>query len=487
MTTVAIIGAGPSGLTAAKAALECKLEPVVFEKANSVGGLWRPVNGAVWDSMRTNLSYHSCSFSDMPWAAPSHNFPLQSEVFDYLKRYAEQNKITPHIQFEAETTRVTRSREKWRVEWIQKGRFYTKDFDFLIVASGIFSKAYIPKIQGIESFLGPLLHTQQYKNPHNFKDKVVAVIGAGFSGTEIAAELSVSAKQTLHIARQAMWVLPRDLPVGNKTLPLDLVFYSRQSSAKTKNAPPEVKNEGIFNWFKNLTKQHEISPDLKVTSAPKDPSYVAISDTYVSQVKAGKIDLVRSRVREIIGNTLLFEDGRKAVVDALVFATGYECSVPFLDDDQLKILNYKPEDHLQPVLLHKTVFHPNLPNMAFVGMYRGPYFATMELQARLACHVFSKIVPTPTSQVMEQGIVAERQIREQHPRPQFPHGNYVEFADELAELAGVLPDLDKLKVSDPALYTKLWEGPTIAAHYRLNGHASNPNIALPLIDAVRIS
>lgn len=484
MTSVAIIGAGPSGITAAKAALECKLEPTVLEKAASVGGLWKPVSGAVWDSMRTNLSYHSCAFSDMPWQNPSHNFPHQSQVCDYLQRYAEQNKIMPHIQFEAEARKISRSGEKWKVEWVQKGQACSKEFDFLIVASGIFSSAYIPKIPGLATFAGQVLHSHDYKNPQMFKDKVVAVIGNSFSGTEIAAELSLVAKETLHVAKNAMWVLPRDLPAGNKTRPVDLVFYSRQAAAKTKGVAPETKNEGIYNWFKDLTKQHEIAPELAVTSSSKDPSFVAISDTYISQIKAKQIALIRSKVQEIVGNTLHFEDGRNKQVDAIVFATGYDCSLPFFDEATLKVLDFRAEDHLQPLLLHKTVFHPNLPNAAFVGMYRGPYFSTMELQGRLACHVFSKIVPTPTNEAMEAGVAAERQIRQQLPRPQFPHGNYVEFADELAQLAGVLPDLEKLKVSDPVLYTKLWTGPLIAAHYRLSGHASNPDIALQLIDAV---
>ncbi len=42
MLTVAIIGAGPAGLVSAKEAKAHGLNPTVFEKGSTVGGLWKP-------------------------------------------------------------------------------------------------------------------------------------------------------------------------------------------------------------------------------------------------------------------------------------------------------------------------------------------------------------------------------------------------------------------------------------------------------------
>lgn len=39
--TVAVIGAGPSGLTSIKSCLEEGLEPTCFESSEDIGGLWR--------------------------------------------------------------------------------------------------------------------------------------------------------------------------------------------------------------------------------------------------------------------------------------------------------------------------------------------------------------------------------------------------------------------------------------------------------------
>lgn len=62
-----IIGAGPSGLAAAKYAKEEKLNFIVFEKFPDIGGVWNPVDGLVWKRMHTNISRHCCRYTDFEW------------------------------------------------------------------------------------------------------------------------------------------------------------------------------------------------------------------------------------------------------------------------------------------------------------------------------------------------------------------------------------------------------------------------------------
>lgn len=49
---VAIIGAGPSGLTAIKACLEEGLVPTCFESGDDLGGLWRFKASKKWREKR---------------------------------------------------------------------------------------------------------------------------------------------------------------------------------------------------------------------------------------------------------------------------------------------------------------------------------------------------------------------------------------------------------------------------------------------------
>lgn len=173
MTTIAIIGSGPAGLVSAKTALECGLKPTVFEKGSTIGGLCRERSGAVWETMRTNLSHRSCMFSDFEWEETTEDFPNQKEVNGYLHKYAAAFQITPHLHLDSDVQSISPLGDRWSVEWIHEGQKTSGLFDFLIVASGIFSKAFIPSIPGIETFTGSILHANDYKTPESFKEKNV--------------------------------------------------------------------------------------------------------------------------------------------------------------------------------------------------------------------------------------------------------------------------------------------------------------------------
>lgn len=81
---VAVIGAGPSGLVAAKHLIEKGLHPTLFDKNTVLGGMWRPDGPTSWESLHTNLSRFSCCFSEHPWPESASMFPSKQEVFDYL-------------------------------------------------------------------------------------------------------------------------------------------------------------------------------------------------------------------------------------------------------------------------------------------------------------------------------------------------------------------------------------------------------------------
>jgi dimethylaniline monooxygenase (N-oxide forming) len=165
--------------------------------------------------------------------------------------------------------------------------------------------------------------------------------------------------------------------------------------------------------------------------------------------------------------------GSEIQADAVIWCTGYVPDLSYFPEEVLRRLEFDGSDTLQPLLLHRCTFPAGLEHLAFVGLYRGPYFGIMELQARWACAVFSEDREPPTSAAIRRGIEEEMRIRNMSPRPQFPHGDYVNLADLIAQELDIVPDLSP--ASD--LYDALWNGPLIPAHYRLKGAFNNPEFA----------
>eukprot|EP01133_Synstelium_polycarpum_P012997 gene12997-15288_t len=495
--TCAVIGAGVSGLVATKEASVCGMTPTVFEATTGYGGLWNQkteVSG-MWDSMRTNISRHSCVYSDHPWPKNAPTFPGQADVYAYLKSYAEANDLVKYIKFSAKITNASLNEDsRWQLTWTATtdNTIHTEIFDRLIVATGAYSTPYCPTLcPGIETFKGQLIHSRHYRNPKDFSGKRVAVIGGAYSGVEISCDLVGQADHILNTGHRFPWVVPRLLPLPPLT-PHDAYLYTRARSAKIRGVPAEQANPAKAAFFKQFSRQQDIQA-LSNTIPPSELPFIAISDHFVDHVANNRIEFRTDSLVNATANSLVFADGTERQIDTIIYSTGYRINLDFFDDNVKQRLSYDHTNQYMPMLLHKYVFPPAIENLAFVGVFRGSFFTLVELQARWASLVLGGQMPAPSTDAIQAGVAAQSTIR-QSPRMQYPYPDYVALADELAAEFGVLPDLELIKSSDPALYSLLWDQVLSPFSYRLIGRHSNPILAKdqllqikPQLDSVSIN
>lgn len=128
--------------------------------------------------------------------------------------------------------------------------------------------------------------------------------------------------------------------------------------------------------------------------------HASISDSYANAVRAGYVEPVCGYVHSGTGNTLHIAPSKpphsepsEAIehVDDVILCTGFTPALEYLEPTLRDTIGLDAtgagsstgarDDALQPLLLHRDVMHPDLPGLYFVGMYRGPYFAAVELQA----------------------------------------------------------------------------------------------------------
>ena len=104
---IAVIGAGPSGLAAAKHALEAGFDVAVFEASGALGGQWDTTaeHSGVWPGMRTNTSRTTTAFSDFPLGPGVATFPRAEQVQAYLHEYSEHFGVAQRVLTGARVTR----------------------------------------------------------------------------------------------------------------------------------------------------------------------------------------------------------------------------------------------------------------------------------------------------------------------------------------------------------------------------------------------
>jgi dimethylaniline monooxygenase (N-oxide forming) len=434
---VAVIGAGPSGLVAAKYALEAGFDVAVFEASDAVGGQWHTAaaHSGVWPGMHTNTSRAMTAFSDFPAPVEHPLHPAAEQIHAYLGSYADAFEVAGRIRLD---TRVADVRPGWTVD--------DEPFDAVIVASGRFRKPRLPRV--VDAFRGEVIHAFSYPGAEPFHDRATLVYGNGISGTEIASDLAPHTR-VVSAFRKPRYVLQKVVDGVSS----DWQWYTLFGALERRMLPaPEWgrrQRERILRVAGNPADfgSPEPSEDLLIAG-------LSLCQDYLSQIRDGSI-VCRPGIASIDGRNVTFSDGSTEAVEAIICATGYDLDIPYLSTTLWDVL--RPD----LALYHRT-FSPDLPGFAVVGQFfaQGPYFPLLELQARWIAAVWSGEVALPDARLMRDATL-----------PPPPVDAHNALALTLSEALGVAPEPHEW----PELCEALLFGPLLPPRYRLSGPGAMPD------------
>jgi dimethylaniline monooxygenase (N-oxide forming) len=455
---VAVVGAGPGGLVAARWLLSQGFEPTIFEQSPTLGGQWAGLDGhsGVWPAMYANSSRTVTAFSDVEYDTDQVYLPNRT-ILDYLHRYAETFGLTSRIRLSTRAELISRDGARWLV----RHAGIDEPFERVVVASGRFHTPAIPAVPGLETFSGSLraIPAYHYREGSTYRDKRVLVAGCAVSALEVAAELAqVGAAHVVVTQRRQRYVAPK-FAAG---VPSDHRLYTRYGVLASETLPPAE----IDRQLKEIVVEAAGSPEQYGAPAP-DPSLfaagVTLSQHYLPLVAEGRIT-VRPWMKSVAGAMVTFLDEHAEEFDAMVLGTGFKLWLPFLSDDVRAILDLDAE-HMD---LDRHTFHPDLPGLAFMGMWdqSGGYFVPLELQARWIAYTWGGTIPAVSESDQRLAINAYRAKRG---LPQKTRMNLVALT--FARAAGVEPRLDNW----PHLRRALLFGPLAPSCFRLEGPDALPD------------
>ncbi|KAF2731870.1 FAD/NAD(P)-binding domain-containing protein [Polyplosphaeria fusca] len=364
--TVAIIGAGPSGLVAAKYLRAEKAfdEVVIFEQRASSGGIWNytphhtnedlfhipqtnprglnqepawihKANGCngenkavsflspIYERLETNIPRGLMGFQDLDWPPECQLFPEHGVVLDYIKDYGKE--FQSLIRYETQVVNVEPADESpvgsWRVKTrdLRSNKTHQHVYDAVIVANGHFIVPNIPNIADIQEwnnrYPDTISHSKYFRTPEVYAQKKVVV-------------------------------------------PL---IWSSKSTSMLKPAPDPKKKE------------------------------VPPISRFIPETRS-----------------VQFEDGTvETDVDAIVFATGYFYSLPFLQDVRPELIT----DGSHVLHTYRHLFYSPRPTLSFLALnQRVIPFPICEAQSAVLGRVYSGRLSLPAYSDMnewEKSTVAE--------------------------------------------------------------------------------
>src|ERR1700747_2513591 len=133
--TVCVIGAGSSGIAAAKALHERGIPFDCFEKSDQVGGNWvfQNTNGmsSAYRSLHINTSRERMEYSDFPMPASYPDFPHHTQIAAYFDQYVDHFGFREKIVFQTGVEHAARGEDGvWTVR-LDSGE--TRRYEALLV------------------------------------------------------------------------------------------------------------------------------------------------------------------------------------------------------------------------------------------------------------------------------------------------------------------------------------------------------------------
>ncbi|XP_056379264.1 flavin-containing monooxygenase 5-like isoform X2 [Hyla sarda] len=408
-------------------------------------------------------------YSDYPIPEEYPNYMHNSKVLDYFHQYIKEFQLRKYIKFRTSVISVRKHPDfattgQWDVTTEHEGKQETQVFDAVLVCVGHHTapNLSLKSFPGIENFKGQYFHSRDYKEPQDFKNKRVLVVGIGNTGVDLAVELSAVAKQVFLSTRRGAWLLNR---VFDNGFPLDIVLFSRFHEFIAAHAPSLVNY--LLERKVNSRVDHEIfglKPKHRFLS-----QHPTISDDLPNRIISGKV-LMKTNIKRFFEKDVEFEDGTvEKDIDVVIFATGYKFFFPFFDDSVIKV-----EKNQAP--LYKMMFPPHLekPTVAFIGCIQpiGAIMPISEMQARWATRVFKGISHLPSMSDMKAEIMKRKQDIEKRYVESERHTiqvDYVAYMDQVAEEVGCKPNVLQFFLRDPKLAWEMLFGPCTPYQYRLSG------------------
>ncbi|SPO07543.1 related to monooxygenase [Cephalotrichum gorgonifer] len=463
--SVAVIGAGISGVATAAHLLLAGLDVTVFERSGNIGGVWvfdarTPLTppfphvappaadsqyvstpdgltaeqasvyhaspGPAYEGLTNNIGTAVMRSTLLDWPEGTGKVITADQVKDYIQELAQKYGVVDRVRLWTRVEGI--SKPPGEAQWTVRTRKFIRDgedafhlesqtssFDAVVVASGHYDVPRVPDIPGLsewkERYPGRVAHSKAYRSPEAFRDSTVLIIGAGVSSYDIANQIHEVGGKSYQVSRDP----------------------TRVNTAR---------QEGLAESCERVP---------AVTKLVLDPASNPDEQTLLEDTAP-------------IPGKVVLEDGRELIgIHHVVVATGYITTYPFLGDLENPTVAAEAADDKVVITsdgytmhnLHKDLFYIPDPTLAFVGvLYNTSTFSLFDFQARVLARIFKGEATLPSRDEMHR---LHRARKAKHKPGEKFHSlslQDVAYAEEILE--SVNRDLEKAGLPTMTAFDEKW-------------------------------
>lgn len=213
---VAVLGGGFGGLLSAAHLRKNGVDDFrIIEEGGDFGGTW------YWNrypGLQCDVeSYMYLPLLEETGYLPTRRFVAGAEVLEHARRIGRHFDLYDKAMFQTVVTSVNwcEDTDRWQV---RTDRGDLVEARFLLRANGPLNKPQIPKVAGLGSFQGKIMHTTRWDYDYTgsaasglerLRNKRVAVVGTGATGIQVMPHLASAAAKLFVVQRTPTNVTPR--------------------------------------------------------------------------------------------------------------------------------------------------------------------------------------------------------------------------------------------------------------------------------------
>ena len=353
---VALIGGGPTGIGIGRELADGGIDFDLYEAESDFGGVWNgdAASGRSYPSLHLISPKFNTQVQDFPMPAHYPPYPSHAQMLAYIRSYARASGLYERTRFDARVERLEPAGGQWRLQCGDgRGGLYS----LVVVCNGLQRRPRYPDPAYPGNFSGEVLHTAGYKSPEQLRGKRVLVIGAGNSGCDIAVDAVHHGSGVLHSTRRGYYYQPKF--IDGKPTPQWMMELGNRFGSKEETL---AYIEQVF----KLAGFDGADYGLPRPDYPLDAAHPVMNSQLLYFIGHGDIQ-PKGDVRAFEGRQVRFVDGSSAEVDLVVYATGYDRDLSFL---QPQLLEWK--SGIPDLFLHSTPRnHDNLLFMGFINAAGG--------------------------------------------------------------------------------------------------------------------
>ncbi|MFE3055753.1 flavin-containing monooxygenase [Nocardia sp. NPDC059236] len=351
--SVGVIGAGMSGIAAARELQASGIRYEILEKNDGVGGTWFE-NFYPGCGVDTPSSLYSYSFA--PKSDWSRYFAKRNEVSEYFEDTAETAQILDNVVFGVEVTSATWDDDNriWTVIGrTRSGERIERTYSVLISAVGQVNRPSIPELDGIDTFQGVAVHTAAWDTSIDVTGKNVVVIGTGASSMQLVPAIADAVGSVTIFQRSKHWVLPHpnyqrpitdEVKLANDLIPYYTRWYRLRAfwnfgdrlhdslqidpdwphSDRSINKTNESHRVFLTEYIKQQLGERQDLLDVTLPTYPPYTKRPLIDNGWYATLTRSNVHIVESSVTRVTETGVVDSDGNEHPADILVYATGFK-------------------------------------------------------------------------------------------------------------------------------------------------------------------